>query len=185
MPSGLEKTLARLDRKIVELLQPGLAQGAIEAELSLRHLPLLQEHATLYGWRNGTDATTGAVLGDLWLVPGFYLLSLGDALANYDALTVSDRWDAAWFPILADGGGDFLALQLPSDNASGGYVCRFRNEYEEHPVEHRSLSDMFATFLAAYDRGIFVDVDGRLEMDSGAYALLAAGMNPDVDYWTC
>jgi len=182
---ALEQTLARLDRRVIALLQSGLARTEIEAGLSLRRLPLIPDHTTMYEWRNGTDATTGAVLGDLSLVPGFYLLSLDDALTNYDALTKSDRWDSAWLPILANGGGDFLALQLPSGDAIGGDVCHFRIEYDEHPVEYRSISDMFATFLTAYDQGIFfVDDDGHLEMDDAAYSVLAAAMNPEISWWS-
>jgi hypothetical protein len=182
---ALETTLVELDLRVVQLLQPGLSQEAVEGELTLRRLTASEEYVTLYGWRNGTDATTSAVLGDLWVVPGFYVLSIEDALSNYDTFIADDRWDPAWLPILANGGGDFLAAQLPSNNAIGGYVRHFRIEDDEHPVEYHSISDMFATFVAAYERDVFfVDGDGNLDMDDGAYSLLASGMNPDVGWWT-
>ncbi len=180
---SVEATLAHLERKVVQLLRPGLSQGEIESRLAVRHFPSIEEVVDLYEWRDGTDATTGLALDDLHLVPGFYLLSLHDALANFDTFTKSPRWNTSWLPVLANGGGDFLALDT-SGSAGATPVHHLRIEESKHPIEYNSLADMFATFVAAYEQGIFyVDSHGYLEMDDNAYASLAAALNPTVPWW--
>lgn len=159
-------------------------RGEIESRLAARGLPTAEGLLVLYGWRDGTDATTGLALDDLHVVPGFYLHSLDDALANYDAFSKNPRWNAAWLPVLANGGGDFLAPDV-SRGGGGAPVRHFRIEESEHPIEYRSLADMVATFAAAYERGVFyVDSQGHLEVDDNAYAALAAELNPTVPWWT-
>lgn len=180
---SIEATVGRLGRKVIQLLRPGLRRGEIESLLEERGFPQTQELVALYEWRDGTDTTTGLMLDDLQLVPGFYLLSLEDALTNYDAFTKSQRWNAYWLPILANGGGDFLTLDT-SDRAGTGLIRHFRIEESEHPIEYGSLADMLATFAAAYERGVFfVDGEGYLETDDNAYAALAAELNPHVSWW--
>jgi hypothetical protein len=180
---AIEAILARLSRNVVQLLRPGLPGKHIESQLAARRLPVDPDLRTLYEWRNGTDATTGLALDDLHLVPGFYLLSIDDALANYDEFIKSARWNSSWLPVLANGGGDFLALDLSNGGAKAP-VRHFRIEQDDHPIEYESLAEMVATFTAAYERGVFyVDGQGFLEMDDDAYATLAATLNPKVPWW--
>jgi len=180
---SIEVILAHLERKVVQLLRPGRSRGEIESRLAARHLSTIEELLALYEWRDGTDATTGATLDDLHLVPGFYLLSLDDALANHDAFVKKPRWNASWVPILANGGGDFLAVDM-SGNPETTPVHHFRIDENEHPIEYKSLANMFATFVAAYEQGVFhVDSHGYLEMDDSAYASLAAALNPGIRWW--
>ena len=178
---AVEATLQRLRPNLP--LQPGLSSHEIEAQLAAHRLPAYPDLVSLYEWRNGTDTSTGLVLDELQLVPGFYLLSLNDALVDYDAFIKSQRWNASWLPVLANGGGDFLVVDLSKGRAAA--IRHFRIEQSEHPIEYNSLRDMIATFAAAYERGVFhVDSHGYLEMDDEAYALLAAGLNPKVPWWS-
>lgn len=181
--TAIETSLAGLGRKVVQMLRPGLSAKTIALRLAERQLFVDAQLQTLYGWRNGTDAGTGVTLDELHLVPGFYLLSLEDALANYDAFAGDQRWDPAWLPVLANGGGDFLVLDL-SGAGSLAPVRHFRIEQSDHPIEYGSAEEMFATFERAFDQGIFyVDSNGYLEMDDEAYAVLAASLNPAVAWW--
>lgn len=153
--------------------------------MTRRRLTVPDEYLAVYEWRDGTETATGALLDDLWIVPGFYLLSLTDALANYDSFRTSERWDPGWIPLLADGGGDFVVLELPQPGAANGPIRHFRIEDAEHPVEYQSIAAMVATFVAAYEQGVFfVHDDGYLEADDQAFATLAAAMNPNVPWWT-
>ena len=67
-------------------------------------------------------------------MPGFYLLSHEEAGWNFDAFVKDPRWDAAWLPLLGDGGGDFLAVDCSRGETSGS-VVHFRIDEAEHPVE--------------------------------------------------
>ncbi|BBE22195.1 hypothetical protein MN0502_10780 [Arthrobacter sp. MN05-02] len=42
--------------------------------------------------------------------PGSYLLSLEEALSDYDTFKNDARWSPSYFPVFADGGGDFYVL---------------------------------------------------------------------------
>jgi cell wall assembly regulator SMI1 len=136
----------------------------------------------LYSWRDGTQ-TAGATLDDIQLFPGFYFLSLEEAIANYRAFVADPRWRPEWFPLFANGGGDFYLVDLGGQLS--GSVRHFRIEESEHPVEFRSLPDMMRTLADAFDKGVFfVHPDGYIEMDDLRFATLAAELNPGVPWWT-
>lgn len=180
----IEMHLRRLDRTSPRLLRPGLSVDAIRVALARQGLQPFDDLVQLYSWHDGTDVSTGAVLGDLWLVPGFYLSTLDEALRNHAAFTSSSGWPASWLPILANGGGDFLVVDASPASQTGGSVRHFRIEEAEHPVEYPGIADMVVTFEAAFRQGaFFVDSAGDLEMNDEAYASLAASLNPSVRWW--
>jgi len=136
----------------------------------------------LYGWKDGTQ-TVGVKLDDIQIFPGFYLLSLEDAIANYRAFVADSRWSPGWLPLFANGGGDFYLVDLGGEPS--GLVRHFRIDEPEHPVEFLSLPDMTSTLAAAFEQGvIFVDLNGYLEMHDLRFASLAAELNPGVPWWT-
>jgi hypothetical protein len=136
----------------------------------------------LYGWKNGISIACSAVLGDIYFFPGFYLLSIEDAVVNYQAFVTDARWTVGWLPLFADGGGDFYVLDLGWPG--GGGVRHFWIDESEHPIEFRSLQALFVTLAAGFDRGIFfVNPRGYLDMDDLVFGGLAAELNPDVDWW--
>ncbi len=48
------------------------------------------------------------------------------------------RWQPGWLPILADGGGDFMAVDC-SDGNHHGAVYHFRIDQPEHPLEYQTV----------------------------------------------
>lgn len=89
--SDIETGIGRLERPTMRHLNPGIDPDTARATLSRRGLELSDDLITLWQWRNGTNTTSDAGLGDLWLVPGFYLLSVEDATANFDAFAPDAR----------------------------------------------------------------------------------------------
>ncbi|WP_248582725.1 SMI1/KNR4 family protein [Nocardioides sp. InS609-2] len=178
----IEKSLERLDRNSLRtLLRTGVPASTVKAALRGVRLTALPELEALYGWRDGT-ATEGAVLDDIHLFPGFYLLSVEDAVTNYRAFVADSRWTTGWLPIFANGGGDFYVLDLSSSVASP--VRHFRLEESEHPIEFDSLGALLTTLAEAFERRIFfVDPSGYLEMDDRVFGELAAELNPDAAWW--
>ena len=130
----------------------------------------------LYAWRDGTETAGVGSVDDIHLFPGFYLLSLEDAVANYQSFEADHRWTPGWLPVFANGGGDFYVTDLGGDTA--GVVRHFRIEETEHPIEFLTIDDMLTTIAAGFRRGVFyVDADGYLEMDDLAFGPLAAELN--------
>lgn len=177
------KALRRLGRLVLlESLQEGVPAEEVRSSLAAVDLPSSPELEALYGWRNGTSTAGVAAVGDIHLFPGFYLLSLEDALTNYRAFAVDARWAVGWLPLFANGGGDFYVLDL--SEPAGTPVRHFRIEESEHPIVFGSLPALSATLAGAFERGVFfVDPSGYLEMDDLAFAGVAAEFNPDILWW--
>lgn len=177
----IEAALKRLSRaKLLGSLQPGLQPGRVRAVLKKSKLASDSQLEGLLAWRDGTE-TEGTVLGEIWLFPGFYMLSLEDAISNHRAFVHDQRWTPSWLPIFADGGGDFYFVDLAEPVSQ---VRRFRLEESEYPAEFDSIASMMMTVAAAYQQGVFyVDPQGGLEFDSEKFAILARDYNPTVDWW--
>ena len=179
----IETALERLDRKVLlRALQPGRTVESVRATLASVELASASDVEALFGWRDGTSTDGGVTLDDIHIFPGFYLLSLEDAIANYRAFVTDSRWTPGWLPLFANGGGDFYVLDLTE--AEARRVRHFWIDEAEHPVEFSSLAAMLETLAAAFERGIFyVDPNGYLEMDDLVFGGLATEINPDVAYW--
>lgn len=189
MSSGIVLELGRIERSLTALgrwsrlaLRPGVSQGRVQRILVQLGFGGNADLEALYGWHNGADTEQAFVLDDLHLFPGFYLLSLEDASANYASFVNDPRWDRNWLPLFANGGGDFYVLDLIGDPV--GTVRHFRIDERIHPVEFMSLTGMLETLAECFESGVFyVHKRGYLEMDDSQFAAVAARVNPDVAWW--
>ena len=183
MLADIESGLDRLRRRtLLAALEPGLAPSRTRSLLSACGLPHSGQVEALYAWRDGTEAAGVESVDDIHLFPGFYLLALEDAVANYRTFVTDQRWTTGWLPIFANGGGDFYVTDLSGDTV--GVVRHFRIEETEHPIEFLTIHDMLMTIAAGFRRGVFfVDADGYFEMDDLAFGFLAAELNPRVPWW--
>lgn len=84
--SEMERQLARLERAVAAqgcpvlgALRPGIGKSALESVVRAGDVP--QDVVELFAWRNGTDLSRGT-LGELWILPGFYLLSYEEGVAR-------------------------------------------------------------------------------------------------------
>ena len=181
--ASIEAALERLGRQVLlRCLQEGLPAEAVRSSIAAAGLTSVAELESLYGWKDGTSTEGVAAVDDIYLFPGFYLLSLEDAVANYQAFATDSRWKPGWLPLFANGGGDFYVIDL--DASAGCPVRHFRIEESEHPIEFDSLLAMLTTLAEAFVRGVFyVDPSGYLEMDDLVFGSLAAELNPDVAWW--
>lgn len=178
--SGLEVNLERLGRRtLMQALQPGIGSDEVGMLLEGAGLPSDECVEALYSWRNGTQ-TTDVTIDEIAIFPGFYLLSLEDAVITYRTMAVAGpRWDAVWLPVFADGGGDYYVVELGGQ--SSGWVRHFQIDELEHPYEFRSLTEMVVTLAAAFDQNVFiVDSDGYLEMNDLRFVELVAELNPEM-----
>jgi cell wall assembly regulator SMI1 len=175
---SISGALERLQRtETIGLLRPGLPPPVLAGELAALQLRSTADLAALYAWHDGTDATSAGRLGDLYLLPGFYFLSINDALISRRTAIADPRWNPSWLPIMAGSDADFVAVQCDARERDWGTVVRLR-----HPqVMFPSVSALFATVAAAYDTGVYyVDDDGRLELDGQAFVALARSLDGDV-----
>ncbi|HML50006.1 MAG TPA: hypothetical protein PKD84_01165 [Propionicimonas sp.] len=83
--------LERLGRRAaVEALQPGLSSGETGGIFPAAGLRGDEQVEAVHFWHDGTR-TAGLTLDDIQIFPGFHLLSLEDAMANYRAFVADPR----------------------------------------------------------------------------------------------
>lgn len=169
---------------VAGLLNAGLSEKEIEERFKKVGLIPTKELVELYRWHDGTPVEEGTMLDDVQFIPGFHFLCLDDAINNYQAMKDDRRWCRAWFPIFANGGGDFYAADLgQSDGYSAGVIGFILGEKEQE-TEYQSLTTMLLTFRDGFQNGsVFKAEEGYLEMDDDKYAEIARKNNPELEFW--
>jgi len=138
----------------------------------------------LYQWRNGTIIVQGTKLDDIQIIPGFHFLSLQDSISNYLSVKNDQRWNKSWFPVFANGGGDFYAIDLSLSTGLSAPVVGFILGEAEQEIEYQSLTTMLLTFCECYQKNIVFRTEvGYLEVDDDKQAEIALKHNPDVEFW--
>jgi len=173
-----------LGRVLPSLLQPGLAQTEITSWESKLPFSFTLEVEAIYRWRNGTKAATGDLLESLSFSPGFYFLSIDEAIQTYMERENSPQWRKGWFPIFADGAGDFYLVICDQNKLETTNVVGFIHGEPEQSVEYESLSAMIQTIEAGFAEGaFFLDDDNSLEIDDEKFRNIAQRFNPGVQEW--
>lgn len=177
----IELALKDLQRDVLlETLQPGIDEHAVRDAVSKAGLSSISEIELLYGWHDGVDPNSQVMLDDIQMFPGFHMLSMDEAIETYSALKSDARWKRGWFPVFADGGGDFYVVDLRGTQL--GSVRLFWSDELDHPIEFNALSDMMRTLAQGFTRGVFyIDSRGYLEMNDEIFDRLVKEMNPDID----
>ena len=165
-------------RKVVDLLQLGLSAQAITAATAA--LLVHDDVVHLYMWRNGTRVSQEYVLNDHYFIPGYYLLSLDDALDAYHSLIRNTDWEKGCLPILSSGGGDYYGV----DHEQQGKVIHYIRDYPDRPIKYLSLTTMMETVAECYEVGAYsLDDRGFFEVNSDAERMIASRLKPSLGYW--
>jgi cell wall assembly regulator SMI1 len=180
----LEEALERIltwhkqhGRKVADLLQPGLTAAAIADRTT--PFALAGDAAQLYLWRNGTRLSQEHVLNDHYFTPGYYLLSLEDALEAYGNLTDYTEWQKGWLPVLASGGGDYYGV-----DAKEGRVIHHLRDSPHYRIKYLSLTNMMESVAECYESGAYyLDDGGFFEVNTEEERRIAGKWNAGVAYW--
>ncbi|MEX1365613.1 MAG: SMI1/KNR4 family protein [Nannocystaceae bacterium] len=187
MVENLERIAARLSnagREVASKLQTGLSAREIASWEARLPFLLTREIEALFQWRNGTNVVEGDLLGHAYFFPGYYLLSIEEAVETYEERRGTQQWKDEWFPVCADGGGDFYVVPCSGDKLDVAPVIGFLHGEPEQTVDYESLSAMMQTIEACYAEGaFFVDDDGELEVDDDKHQEIAHRFNPEVEEW--
>ncbi|MDO6142724.1 SMI1/KNR4 family protein [Paenarthrobacter aurescens] len=179
----IDESLAQLQLGASKLLRPGLPAQTVTEELTARGLRPGADLIALYGWHDGTNSDPDVLLNDMYLMPGYYLLSLAEALEIYDRFVNEYHENSSWLPLLEDNAGGYVFVDCSAIDHQPVYDFNFENV--ENKLKHNSIRDMLATLAAAFTQGIFYkDGDGWFDMKDDAFWKLAAKMNPTAQYWT-
>jgi hypothetical protein len=165
--------------------RPGWSKENLMTKTELAKYPWSELHE-LYCWRDGVSSA-GGTLGELWITPGFYFLSLDEAAKEAEYLSkFVDNWNDSWFPILSDSSAERRFVDLNSKESHTRSV--FIYDPFDSPVVNRiydTIESMLRTFLSCYDQQIYsLTTSGRLVSDFVREVALARDLNPNSDYWT-
>lgn len=181
----IKSHLTSLDRtKVIQRLRKGLSDHQIQELTDGLPIQPPREVQELYANVDGTQVDKGDLLDDLHFFPGYYLLSLGDAVSSYNTFRNDERWHRSWLPLFANGGGDFCAIRCGDSYVENGEIVGFMLGEMEQPVEFESLAAMLATLDACYSENVFfTSPDGYLETDDLKQAKIAKRFNPSVELY--
>lgn len=185
MIAALDRIAIRLaHRAVARMLQPALTSSEIATRAAPLPFALTRELEALYQWRNGTLVNEGDLLGQAYLFPGFYLLSLDEAVQIYSERKGSRQWRPSYFPVFSDGGGDFFVVPCPPHTVEAAEVVGFIHGEPEQTAEYECLATMMLTIDACYAQGAYyLDHDGELEIDDDKHSEIAHHFNPHIEEW--
>jgi hypothetical protein len=168
-----------LGRALGDRLADGLPREAIVESAGQEGLELPDEIVDLFAWRNGTKP--GYEMGSLWLLPGYYLLSLEEALENRAELR-EFRSDS-WLPLLSDGGPGVLAVQCRGPGW-GRVLHDDPKDDERGSVVFPSVEAMLWAIEEALASGaFFVDDQGHLDQDDVRWLPIAVRCSGAAPFW--
>ena len=183
---GIERVLAHLqslNRPVVQLIQPGLPIKEVRQTFASVSVVAPEDLLALYAYRDGTKMKKGDLLDELHLFPGFYWLSLKDAVNSYRAFYKDPRWNKSWFPIFGNGGGDFYAFVCDVESPDHGSIVCFLLGETDHLVEYKDLPTMVGWIDRCYRDGVFFLQGVYSESNDKAAIMLAKEMNPGLPYY--
>lgn len=161
------------------LLNAGADNEALKALKARFPGPGSDSVVAWFGALNGM--APGQSLGEMWIIPLFVPMSVGDAVQAQSALAGSGLIPETWLPIMEDQAGWFYFVDVASET---GAVIFGQLDMGLTPVVHRTLADMLNTYRAAVERRLVTfDSEGAMHADEDAIAGLAANLNPDVAWW--
>ncbi len=125
-------------------------------------LKIPKDLVKLYSICQGTKWIKGDILNDIHFFPGFYFVSIEESIIMYNNYKDDQRWDVNWFPIFANGGGDFYCVDCSDFYKSP--IIEFMLDYDVEQV-HESITNMLKTIDKCYKESIYyVDDKNYLEI---------------------
>lgn len=173
-------------REVARRLCPGLTRREIEDYEKRLGWKLPQEAYDFFGWRNGVDRHGAKMHDDLCFYPGFFPLSLEEAVVEIaDLLDFGlPLWQAGWLPLFGDVSDARDVLDCTRIEGGSAPVLFYMGQDPEHPVQYLSLAAMLETLADCFEQGVFfVDREGLLDMDWDGYCIVGRKINPGVDFW--
>lgn len=174
--NALTDHLRRLGRPAADMLQPGIAPDDVEEAVAPAG-PAPEDLVSMYGRHDGVDLPVGRTLGDGHVVPGYYWLPIAEAVEHYGQMAGGGEWPASWFPILADGGGGYMAVICDPESEDYGAVAEFLPGEPEHEIVFDSVSMWLATAIRCFAEAAYVVKGGFLDEDYDQSAQIADQLN--------
>lgn len=159
---GLLQRLQDLGRPVVHQLRPGVSASDLDGA-GIQP----QDVRDWFGWRDGVAEAPGQTQGSVSVIPGYWPVSLTEALQMQPTYQGDPALGDSWIPLLTSGGGDIYAAVWKEDSVPSvaGVLLGEMTE-----IEFPTIEVMLDVFLACFDQGAyFVGANGYLETDPLRY----------------
>ena len=187
MTAALDRIVAhlrRLERGSPDRLQRGLSNRELASWEAKLPFALTRELEVIYQWRNGTRADPGDLLESLYMFPGFYFLSIEEAVETYQQEQVNPEWLDGWFPVFANGGGDFYIVPCRPEKVADTVVIGWIHSEPDKIAEYESLTAMVETLDACFREGAFyLNDEDMMDIDDDKHREIANMFNPTIPEW--
>lgn len=178
---SLELTIRDIFDRLVELrrvsglrAERGLSARVIISMFNESGLDCPDDIVEVYGICNGTRSTSSDSVDEIAFFPGFYWMRLEECFEVYNSIRSSDEWSRLWFPIFANGGGDFYAVVCDKKSSDFGALVGFILGEKDHLIEFRSLKDMISVISECLGQKVFFVSDGIYQADYASMRLISA-----------
>lgn len=174
---------------VAKNVNPGLSEDNITQQCQEGNIVLPSELVELYRCCNGMKPSLllKPGMGEYGLDGRYFLLSLGEALEEYERVKESaiynDELSVTWFPFLREEGGDLYLVDMAAAETEVASVIWWMVEF--YPIrKYASLATMFDTLASAYETGAYEYLNDLPYLNENlAMSLIAHQLNPNVAYW--
>ncbi len=170
--------LRQLGSTIAGKRRAGLRPEEVHIAFDGLGLEVPDELLNVYCCCDGTSTYEGDVLGEIQFFPGFYWMSLEDSIQVYRSISTGNEWDRAWFPIFANGGGDFYAAVCDKSSLYFGEIVGFVLGEPDQLIEFKNILSMLRTIERSLEGGVFFASEGRLKADYPKMREIARQLQP-------
>jgi len=140
---------SKLGLPVVHHYAPGLSDAEIDVRLMRYSFEACDGFKSLYNAANGSTKNDQCPMYDLWVIPGYYMLELDEALGTAAYLARSDPdWLPGWLPLFSSGGASLIVC-----NAKGHVLRSSPEEMNGTRVLAETIELFVLTVVQNLERG--------------------------------
>ncbi|WP_434446822.1 hypothetical protein [Lentzea sp. E54] len=148
--NGLVEHLRVLGRPVVGLLR----QGTTPADLDEARIQP-QDVWDWFGWWNGVLEVAGKSQDEISVIPGYWPVSLAEALRMKPSYQEDSELGDTWIPLLVSGGGDIYAAVWKGEERPASQVCSSASR----PTQSFRTSNPCWKFSRSASRAVLISLD--------------------------
>jgi len=148
-------------------LQEGMSIADINQKLKSIGLTFPPEVYELFQWKSGKNSASDAPIRKSLLFAGGIFESLDTLIEEYKIRHGRAEWEAHYFPLFTNGGGDYLLVNCKPNDPQTGYIYSHSVPIfgDKIILLHTSLQSFLEAVEACFDAGAYRFENGLLVVD--------------------
>jgi hypothetical protein len=109
---------------------------------------------------------------------------MDEAVQTLEEREDSEQWREGWFPVFANGAGDFYVVPCQEKKIDAAEVIGFLHGEPEQTAEYESLTAMTYAIEACFrEKAFYLDEHDTMEIDDEKQREIARRFNPTIREW--